>query len=96
MPQALIELNELLAFLQDHSTLQVEIIGHTDNVGTAAYNQLLAEKRAGAVAWFLKKRGIEATRLKSSGVGATQPVAPNHSAFGRSQNRRVEIKVISL
>jgi outer membrane protein OmpA-like peptidoglycan-associated protein len=96
MPRALIQLNELLAFLKKYPTLHIEIIGHTDNVGTTEYNQQLSVKRAGAVAWFLKKRGIDAKRLTSSGVGATQPVGSNFTSIGKSQNRRVEIKVIRL
>lgn len=93
MPRALVQLNELLAFLKKYPSVEIEIRGHTDNVGTPAYNQDLSKRRSGAVAWFLKKRGIGASRLTTLGFGATQPVSTNETSLGRSQNRRVEIKV---
>ncbi len=96
MPRGVKQLNELLAFMKKYPTLQIEIRGHTDNVGTPEYNQDLSFRRAGAVAWFLKKRGIAADRLTTSGFGATQPVGSNITSVGRSLNRRVEIKVLSL
>lgn len=94
MPRAVLQLNELLAFLQEHPTLQIEIRGHTDEMGTPQYNQDLSMRRAGAVAWFLKKRGIDPARLSTVGFGATKPIESNDTAAGRAKNRRVEIKVI--
>ncbi len=96
MPRAVIQLNELLAFLKEYPNVEIEIRGHTDNVGTPNYNQDLSKRRAAAVAWFLKRRGISSNRLKTFGFGATQPVSPNETSVGRSENRRVEIKVIRL
>jgi OmpA-OmpF porin, OOP family len=96
MPRALLQLKDLLDFLKKYPTLQIEVIGHTDNVGTPEYNQQLSIRRAAAVVNWLKSKGIKASRMKSSGVGATQPVSSNYSSIGRSFNRRVEIKVISL
>jgi outer membrane protein OmpA-like peptidoglycan-associated protein len=96
MPRAVTQLNDLLAFLQQYPTLKIEIRGHTDIMGTPEYNQDLSLRRARAVAWFLKKRGIAPERLETSGYGATQPIGSNTTSAGRSLNRRVEIKVISL
>ncbi len=71
----------------------VIVVGHTDNVGSAAYNQSLSERRAGAVAAILRSEGVAPNRLQIIGRGLTQPVASNDTAQGRQQNRRVEIFV---
>lgn len=96
MPRALIQLNDLLEFLKKYPSMQVEIIGHTDNVGTAEYNQDLSLRRSVAVVSWLRSKGIKAQRMKSAGYGATQPISSNFTSAGRGLNRRVEIKVISL
>ena len=96
MPQALIQLKQLLEFLNRYPELKVEIRGHTDNVGTAAYNQDLSERRSAAVVKWLVSKGINSSRLMSSGSGSNEPVSTNATSQGRSQNRRVEVKVISL
>jgi outer membrane protein OmpA-like peptidoglycan-associated protein len=96
MPRALIQLQQLLAFLQQHPSMNVEVIGHTDIAGTGEYNQDLSERRSKAVITWLISKGINSTRLLSSGKGSTEPIATNETAIGRSQNRRVDIKVISL
>lgn len=78
--------------LKAQPTLHLSIIGHTDNVGAADYNQKLSETRAQAVMQELvQKQGIEAARLSASGKGATQPVAANDNEQGRARNRRVEL-----
>ncbi len=69
------------------------IVGHTDNVGTNAYNQHLSERRALSVAQYLESRRVDALRLATAGKGETQPVASNGSESGRQANRRVEIYV---
>jgi len=76
-------------------TLEVIIaVGHTDSVGTDAYNQKLSEKRSEAVKSYLVGKGIEASRVYVEGKGEKQPVADNKSADGRAKNRRVEIEVV--
>ncbi len=76
-------------------TLEVIIaVGHTDSVGTDAYNQKLSEKRSEAVKSYLVGKGIEASRVYVEGKGEKQPVADNKSAEGRAKNRRVEIEVV--
>jgi outer membrane protein OmpA-like peptidoglycan-associated protein len=76
--------------------MYVEIIGHTDNVGSADYNQQLSIRRSAAVVNWLVKKGIKKERLSSSGFGSKQPISTNFTSLGRGQNRRVEIKVISM
>jgi outer membrane protein OmpA-like peptidoglycan-associated protein len=85
-------LAEIGDMLKTHPTLKLTIEGHTDNVGSAASNQALSEKRAAAVKQLMVSTyGIDAARLKSVGYGSTKPVSPNTSAEGRQNNRRVEL-----
>ena len=90
-PHSTPTLEEILAMLKDHADLKLAIEGHTDNVGDAAANQSLSEKRAAAVKAYLVSKGIEASRLESKGLGATKPKAANDTAEGRQTNRRVEL-----
>jgi OOP family OmpA-OmpF porin len=96
MPRALIQLDQLLAFLNKYPNMKIEIIGHTDNVGYDAYNQQLSVRRSAAVVNWLVNNGIARDRLQSSGFGSDQPISTNYTSKGRSMNRRVEIKVLSL
>jgi outer membrane protein OmpA-like peptidoglycan-associated protein len=73
--------------------LRLEVQGHTDNVGSDAYNQTLSEARAAAVAAWLTQHGIAADRLTSKGYGKTRPVADNATDEGRAKNRRVEVAI---
>jgi outer membrane protein OmpA-like peptidoglycan-associated protein len=70
---------------------QIQIIGHTDNTGAAAYNQDLSQRRAGSVADVLLRNGVPSQRVAAFGRGEDQPVASNLTPEGRAQNRRVEI-----
>jgi len=70
----------------------VRVDGHTDSIGTDAYNQGLSERRANAVLNHLVDRGVPASRLTATGYGESQPVASNDTAEGRALNRRVELK----
>lgn len=96
MPRARFQLEQLYEFLKRYPEIRIEIIGHTDNVGTAAYNQKLSEMRSEAVVKWLVSKGIHPKRLVSSGYGSNNPIHSNSTSIGRSQNRRVEVKVISL
>ena len=69
-------------------------VGHTDTVGSAAYNQKLSIARAESVKKFLTGKGIETNRVYTEGKGFSQPVADNKTAEGRSKNRRVEVEVV--
>ena len=72
----------------------VQVIGHTDNTGSAAYNQDLSQRRATAVAAVLQQGGVNGARVVPYGRGESQPVASNLTPEGRAQNRRVEIVII--
>ena len=91
-PESTPTLKEIGEMLTSHADLKIMIEGHTDNVGQAAANQSLSEKRAAAVRQYLMTTySIPATRLQSAGFGATKPASPNTTAEGRQNNRRVEL-----
>lgn len=85
------DLNALAANLQRYPDTNVEIIGHTDNTGTAAYNFDLSTRRAGAVSSILVAAGVPGYRVTAVGRGEDAPVATNQTSQGRAQNRRVEV-----
>lgn len=72
----------------------IRVLGHTDNVGVAAYNQDLSQRRANAVASILINAGVPGSRISAIGVGENQPIASNLTAAGQAQNRRVEIRIV--
>lgn len=89
------ELNKLERMMAENPNLKVEIAGHTDAIGTAAYNKLLSQRRAEAVKDFLTKKGIDPRRITAVGYGKTRPLASNDDEEeGRELNRRVEFKVL--
>lgn len=79
--------------LNQYPNSRIQVIGHTDSTGSAAYNQDLSERRARSVAGILSAGGVQQARLGTTGRGAANPVASNDSASGRAQNRRVEIQI---
>lgn len=79
--------------LNQYPNSRVQVIGHTDSTGSAAYNQDLSERRARSVAGILSAGGVSTSRLATSGRGASVPVASNETTAGRAQNRRVEILI---
>jgi OOP family OmpA-OmpF porin len=85
-------LDEVAIILEKNPEMEVEVQGHTDNTGSAKYNQWLSEKRAQRVKDYLVSKGIDPSRVAAEGYGLTQPVASNATAEGRTQNRRVELK----
>lgn len=91
-PESTPTLKEIGTMLKEHGDLKLMIEGHTDNVGAAATNQTLSEKRAEAVRQYLiNTYGIDASRLQSKGFGASKPTTSNDTPEGRQQNRRVEL-----
>jgi outer membrane protein OmpA-like peptidoglycan-associated protein len=76
--------------------MRIEISGHTDNTGSLALNSKLSEDRAKAVVEYLIQKGIDRTRLEFKGYGPQQPIADNATAAGRTQNRRVEFKILEF
>ena len=84
------EVERVAKFLHKYASVKAEIAGHTDSVGSDAYNQKLSQRRADAVKAMLVTRfGIEASRLSAVGYGELKPIASNGTAEGRAQNRRV-------
>ncbi|RED96603.1 OmpA family protein [Marinoscillum furvescens] len=90
------DLNRLVALLEKYPQMQIEISGHTDNVGSEASNQLLSQNRAAAVVSYLASRKVAAQRLKAVGYGEANPVAENETDEGRQRNRRVEFTITSM
>lgn len=91
-PESTPTLTAIGRMLETHGDLRLTIEGHTDNVGDAAANKALSEKRAAAVrAYLVSKHKVDDSRLEAKGFGATKPSVPNTSAEGRQQNRRVEL-----
>jgi OOP family OmpA-OmpF porin len=93
-PEARSRLDELVAQIRDINLEVVIAVGHTDSVGTDAYNQRLSVRRAEAVKAYLVSKGIEPNRVYTEGKGEKQPVADNKTAAGRAKNRRVEVEVV--
>ena len=93
-PESYTELDRVTDFLEKNSELRIEISGHTDNVGSADYNQRLSEGRAKAVVDYLVSKGIDSSRLEFVGYGFEQPISSNDTEEGRAANRRVEFKVV--
>jgi outer membrane protein OmpA-like peptidoglycan-associated protein len=91
LPDSESVLGEIVKMLQQNSDVKLSVEGHTDNVGAAAANQTLSEKRAQAVEAWLTAHGVGAERLKAKGWGQSKPVADNSTEDGRSKNRRVEL-----
>ena len=85
------DLRALARNLQQYPDTTVNVIGHTDNTGSAAYNQDLSARRAQAVAGVLLEEGVSPGRVRSIGRGEDEPVASNLTPDGRAQNRRVEV-----
>jgi len=95
LPDSESVLAEVAKMLQQNPDVKVSVEGHTDNVGSAAANQTLSEKRAQAVVAWLSSHGIEGSRLQAKGWGASKPVEDNATEEGRAKNRRVELVRIS-
>jgi outer membrane protein OmpA-like peptidoglycan-associated protein len=89
-------LNSVAVVLKEYKKTTVDVIGHTDSVGSASYNQRLSENRARSVAEYLSGQGILPARLLIAGMGESQPIASNSTPEGRAQNRRVTIQISPL
>ena len=88
-------LRGLAASLASYPNTDLLIVGHTDSQGKADYNQGLSERRAQAVSDYLVMQGVSASRLRTSGRGASEPIASNNTDAGRQQNRRVEVAIFA-
>lgn len=92
---AKVRLDNLVAEINSHKakSVSVEVVGHTDSVGTDAYNQKLSQRRAEAVKAYLVSKGLSSGSIQATGKGEASPVEGNSTAAGRSANRRVDIDV---
>ena len=88
------KLDDLIGKIKDINLEVIIAVGHTDSVGSDAYNQKLSVRRSEAVKAYLVSKGIEKNRVYTEGKGEKQPVADNKTAEGRAKNRRVEIEVV--
>jgi outer membrane protein OmpA-like peptidoglycan-associated protein/tetratricopeptide (TPR) repeat protein len=94
-PESTAELDRLVKLMNENPTLKIELSGHTDNKGTAAYNKKLSEERAKSVYDFCISKGVSKDRLTYVGYGFDKPIATNDTEEGRQLNRRTEMKVLS-
>ena len=92
-PEYVDEIAFIARSLRDNPNSSVQVIGHTDNTGSTAHNQGLSERRASSVAAILTANGVASGRVRTFGVGYSQPVASNDTPGGRAQNRRVEVVI---
>jgi len=92
-PTAENNLDDLSTILKKYPDTDIEVQGHTDNVGTDGYNQELSERRASEVSNYLKKKGITSSRVTIKGYGENAPKYTNDTDKGRTQNRRVEFLI---
>jgi OmpA-OmpF porin, OOP family len=92
-PAAITKLDAAVKIMNDNPGIEINIEGHTDSVGSDAYNEKLSERRAAAVRAYLVREGIDDSRLNSIGYGESRPEASNDTAEGRAQNRRVDLIV---
>ena len=88
------KLDDLVGKVKGINLEVIIAVGHTDSVGSDAYNQMLSVRRAEAVKAYLVSKGIEKNRVYTEGKGEKQPVADNKTSEGRAKNRRVEIEVV--
>lgn len=93
-PEGRAKLDDLVNKIRGINLEVIIAVGHTDSIGTDAYNQKLSMRRAEAVKAYLQTKGVESNRIYTEGKGKTQPVADNKTAEGRAKNRRVEIEVV--
>ena len=93
-PEGKAKLDDLIGKIKDINLEVIIAVGHTDSIGSDAYNQKLSVRRSEAVKAYLVSKGIEKNRVYTEGKGEKQPVADNKTAEGRAKNRRVEIEVV--
>ena len=93
-PEGRAKLDDLTSKIRDVNLEVIIAVGHTDGVGSDAYNQKLSVRRSEAVKAYLTSKGVEKNRVYTEGKGEKQPVADNKTSEGRAKNRRVEIEVV--
>ncbi len=92
--ESFVELNKVVDFLKQNSTVEIEISGHTDNKGSDGYNENLSQGRSEAVVSYIISQGIDSFRLTAHGYGESKPIDSNDTDEGRANNRRVEFTIL--
>jgi outer membrane protein OmpA-like peptidoglycan-associated protein len=95
-PQFYGALNGVASTLNEYNQTMIEVVGHTDSIGSDAVNNKLSKERADSVASYLTGQGVQGVRIETLGAGKAYPIADNSTDAGRAKNRRVEIRVIPL
>lgn len=95
-PQFQRTLDQVAQVLGEYNQTYIDVYGHTDSIGSDAYNQDLSERRASSVAAYLSSRGVQSARIGTRGFGESEPIASNDTEEGRAANRRVEIKIVPI
>lgn len=93
-PESYPDLNRIVSFLKTNASVEIQLLGHTDNVGKDADNIKLSENRIQSVRSYLVAQGIDAARMSAKGYGKSKPIATNDTEEGRQQNRRVEFTIV--
>ncbi len=93
-PESYQELDRMVKFMSESPAMEIELSGHTDNVGSDEYNLTLSQQRANAVTDYLISKGINSGRITAKGYGKSVPVSSNDTEEGRTLNRRVEFKIL--
>jgi OOP family OmpA-OmpF porin len=88
-------LDSVAASLREWKEIKVEVAGHTDAIGSDAYNKTLSQRRADSVRKYLMSKGVDGARMTAKGYGESKPIADNGTDAGRAQNRRVELKKLN-
>jgi len=94
-PDAKENIRQLVKSMNENADTDILVVGHTDNVGRAEYNQGLSERRALSVKSYATTQGLNAGRIKTTGKGASEPISSNETDAGRAENRRVEIVIVA-
>lgn len=94
-PEAGLNLQTLASSLKKYSNTQLLIVGHTDALGSTAYNQDLSSRRASSASRYLTMQGLSSSRMQTSGKGELEPLAVNGTEAGRQLNRRIEVAIFS-
>jgi OmpA-OmpF porin, OOP family len=93
--ESFVELNKVVTFLKENSSVEVEIAGHTDNKGSDEYNATLSQGRSQAVVDYIISQGIDTGRLTAHGYGESKPIDTNDTPDGQANNRRVEFTIVA-
>jgi OmpA-OmpF porin, OOP family len=93
-PKSFQELDELVAMMKDSPKIEIQLEGHTDNIGNPQANLKLSQQRVDAVKKYITARGVNKNRVKTKAFGGSQPVAKENTEEARAKNRRVEMRVL--